>query len=54
MNDRTHDGKGIRILTPVNEFTWECMAIGVAGMINADDVLEGMDVRDAWFPGSYL
>lgn len=41
---RTHDGRAIRMLTIVDEFTRECLAIDVARRLNSDDVLE----RLAW------
>ena len=37
--DRTHDGKAFRLLTTVDEFTRECVAIRVARQLTADDVL---------------
>jgi transposase InsO family protein len=39
MTDRTHDGKAFRLLTIVDEFTRECLAIVVARKLTADDVL---------------
>ncbi len=44
VQDRTADGKVIRILTVVDEFTRECLAIDVARSLKSDDVLE----RLAW------
>jgi len=41
---RTHDGRALRLLTVVDEFTRECLAIDVARRLNSDDVLE----RLAW------
>ena len=41
---RTHDGRAVRMLTLVDEFTRECLAIDVARRLNSDDVLE----RLAW------
>ena len=41
---RTHDGRAMRMLTVVDEFTRECLAIDVARRLNSDDVLE----RLAW------
>jgi putative transposase len=40
VEDRTHDGRSFRILTMVDEFTRECLAIDVARRITAEDVLE--------------
>jgi transposase InsO family protein len=37
---RTHDGRPFRMLTLVDEFTRECLAIDVARRLNSDDVLE--------------
>ena len=42
--DRTHDGKPIRMLTVMDEYTRECLAIDVARRMTSDDVLE----RLAW------
>lgn len=41
---RTHDGRSFRMLTLIDEFTRECLAIDVARKLNHDDVLE----RLAW------
>jgi transposase InsO family protein len=41
---RTHDGRPVRMLTIVDEYTRECLAIDVARRLNSDDVLE----RLAW------
>lgn len=37
--DRTHDGKPIRMLTIIDEYTRQCLAIIVARRLNSDDVL---------------
>ncbi len=37
---RTHDGRLFRMLTLVDEFTRECLAIDVARQLKSDDVLE--------------
>ena len=37
--DRTHDSKAFRMLTVINEFTHECLAIVVARNLKSDDVL---------------
>jgi len=37
---RTHDGRAFRMLTVVDEFTRECLAIDVARSLKSDDVLE--------------
>ncbi len=41
---RTHDGRPFRMLTLVDEYTRECLAIDVARRLKSDDVLE----RLAW------
>ena len=38
--DRTEDGRRLKILTVVDEFTRECLAIRPARSITADDVIE--------------
>ena len=38
--DRTHDGRGIRMLVIVDEFTRECLAIEVARSLRSQHVLE--------------
>jgi putative transposase len=40
VEERTHDGRKFRILTIVDEFTRECLAIDVARRLGSDDVLE--------------
>ena len=40
VHDRTHDGRPLRLLTMVDEFTRECLAIDVARRITSEDVLE--------------
>jgi transposase InsO family protein len=44
VSGRTHDGAPFRMLTLVDEFTRECLAIDVARKLTSDDVLE----RLAW------
>ena len=39
VEDRTHDGRKFRMLTVIDEFTRECLAITVAHKLNSDDVL---------------
>ena len=39
LTDRTHDGKAFRMLTILDEYTRECLAIVVARRLTADDVL---------------
>jgi transposase InsO family protein len=38
--DRTHNGRPIRMLTVIDEHTWECLAIDVARRLNSQDVLD--------------
>jgi transposase InsO family protein len=38
--DRTHEGRPLRMLTVLDEYTRECLAIVVARRLKADDVLE--------------
>ncbi len=38
--DRTHDGRPLKILTIVEEYSRECLAIGVARCLRSIDVLE--------------
>lgn len=38
--DRTHDARPLKMLTVLNEYGRECLAIGVARRLRADDVLE--------------
>ncbi len=40
VHARTHDGRAFRMLTLVDEFTRECLAIDVARRLTSDDVLE--------------
>ena len=40
VEDRTHDGRKYRMLNIVDEFTRECMAIGVARRLRSMDVIE--------------
>ena len=40
MHECTHDGRGLCLLTIVDEYTRECLAIDVARRLNSEDVLE--------------
>jgi putative transposase len=40
VEDRTHDGRTLRMLTMVDEYTRECLAIDVARRLTSEDVLE--------------
>jgi len=43
--DRTHDGKRLRRLTVIDEFTRECLAIDVARSLTSEEVLERLSER---------
>ena len=48
MAERTHDGRPLRILTVIDEYSRECLAIVVERRLGSDDVLEclaGLFVR---------
>ena len=40
MHDRTHDGRAFRILTLIDEYTRECLAIDVSRRTTSESVLE--------------
>jgi transposase InsO family protein len=40
VQDRTHDGRPFRMLTIIDEYTRECLAIVVARNLTSDDVLQ--------------
>ena len=40
LEDRTHDGRKVRMLNVVDEFTRECLAIRVARKLKAIDVID--------------
>jgi len=42
VQDRTQDGRVLRLLVIVDEYTRECLAIDTARRLTADDVLEGL------------
>ena len=42
MEAQTHDGRKLRLMTLIDEFTRECVAIRVARRINSFGVLETM------------
>lgn len=44
VQGRTHDGRSFRVLTVIDEYTRECLAIDVTRSLKSDDVLE----RLAW------
>jgi putative transposase len=39
VQDRTHDGRAVRMLTVVDEYSRECLAIDVERKLNSQDVL---------------
>ena len=45
VHDRTHDGRPLRMLTLVDEYTRECLAIDVARRMTSEDVLERLTDR---------
>jgi transposase InsO family protein len=40
VHERTHDGRALRFLTVVDEYTRECLAIRVARRLTSEDVLQ--------------
>ena len=40
VKDRTHDGRGYRMLTAIDEHTRECLAIRVGRRLNSNDVID--------------
>lgn len=40
VHARTHDGRALRMLTVIDEYTRECLAIDVARRLTSEDVLE--------------
>jgi len=42
VQDRTRDGRAFRMLTVIDEYTRECLAIVVARRLRADDVLQAL------------
>ena len=45
---RTHDGRAVRILVVLDEFTRECLAIRVGRHLKADDVLHCLSELFVW------
>ena len=43
VQDRTHDGKAFRMLTLIDEYSRECLAIEVQRRLRSDDVLHAVD-----------
>jgi len=48
VQDRTHDGRPLRMLTMIDEYTRECLAIDVARRLTADDVLARLTELFVW------
>ena len=48
MQDRTSDGKPFRLLTIMDEYTRECLAIDVGRKLNSDDVLARLTELFVW------
>lgn len=42
VHDRTHDGRRFRMLTVIDEYTRECLAVVVARRLTSDDVLQAL------------
>jgi transposase InsO family protein len=42
VHDRTHDGKAFKMLTVIDEYTRECLAIKVDRKLNSEDVVEAL------------
>ncbi len=40
VSDRTHDGRSLKMLTVLDEYSRECLAIVVTRKLQADDVLQ--------------
>ena len=55
VQDRTHDGRKLRLLTVIDEYSRECLAIRVARQLKAHDVLETMaDLFELHGPPMYI
>ena len=48
VSARTHDGKLLRILTLIDEYTRECLALRVARRLNSQDVIETLSEVMLW------
>ena len=46
--DRTHDGRPLRILTIVDEYTRECLALDVGRRLTSEDVLQRLEHLFIW------
>jgi len=55
VQDRTYDGRTIRMLTVIDEFTRQCLAIEVARSLRHDDVLHVLAELFTWYgPPDYI
>ena len=45
METQTHDGRRIRLMTLIDEFTRKCLAIRIARRINAIGVIETLQLQ---------
>ena len=48
VNDRTHDGRLLRILALIDEYTRECLALRVARRLNSQNVIETLSEVMLW------
>ena len=48
VNARTHDGRLLRILALIDEYTRECLALRVARRLNSQDVIETLSEMMLW------
>ena len=48
VSARTHDGRLLRILTLIDEYTRECLALRVARRLNSQDVIETLSEVMLW------
>ena len=48
VNARTHDGRLLRILALIDEYTRECLALRVARRLNSQDVIETLSEVMLW------
>ena len=48
VNSRTHDGRLLRILALIDEYTRECLALRVARRLNSQDVIETLSEVMLW------
>ena len=55
MQDCTHDGRKLRLLTVIDEYSRECLAICTAQRFHAQDVLEAMaDLFEQYGPPEHI